>query len=345
MKNEIKNRICPTTDFAILLGNMPYKDSNYNDSEFGLKRRVGAWWTKDLGDDKTVGIVTADGDFDKSPFDNASVGVRPVVPVSSILGKCSSDLYTVKNNRLGTAGFEVVYGAYPQTVMDLEFIKKLENDYRFWFHELEFLDEQSIVTMFTTDLSRYPEADRSITDYMIFGYKNNLYIRMSPTTDGKSYDYLNRPNPYARRLSDGRAVGSDYVYWVRIDPIIWKVDMELGLAISKKILFAGVPFHNFGGGVNNFEETFMNQVLNNHFANALENIEHAYNCLDSLNYRKKCYAKLEKIRDFTDADYDIVAVDTLDKAYLLTDKAEREYFDLGFAACPEAGFKKKIYQR
>lgn len=70
-------------------------------------------------------------------------------------------------------------------------------------------------------------------------------------------------------LSDGRKVQSGQAYWVQVQPIEWLVDAK-GVLISKKCLFAGIPFDSKDEYDTAFEETLMYRFLNKEFAEQIQ---------------------------------------------------------------------------
>jgi hypothetical protein len=141
-------------------------------------------------------------------------------------------------------GIQVVeYGEYPQTVADDCTSKKLEE-----LHSSSSLPSTGKTYTFDSEVGSadyQPYKPKSYPEYEMDGKR---YIRIL----GSPYDIYS-------------FVESEKPYWVQVEPIEWLVD-KTGWIVSKKCLFAGVPFDTGGRYHDNFSTTIMGRYLNNHFA-------------------------------------------------------------------------------
>ncbi len=225
------------TDFAILLGS--YVTSGW-------------WWTKSLTDgDNVARVVSPDGCVG-SPYgcevwddvDSRFTGARPAIPYSSIQQVSS-------NGVIGASGIkEILYGEYPQTIVDENYSRELERAY----------NNGSLRTTgknYTTDSVRYQDYDtnfrpRAHTEYE---YNGSKYIR-----------FVGDSNCDGEVLSDGRTIQSENTYWVRVEPITWLVDERANIALSKKLIFSGVQFKNRRDYKGDFDRTDIKQFMDNYFS-------------------------------------------------------------------------------
>ena len=225
------------TDFAILLGS--YVTSGW-------------WWTKSLTDgDNVARVVSPDGCVG-SPYgcevwddvDSRFTGARPAIPYSSIQQVSS-------NGVIGASGIkEILYGEYPQTIVDENYSRELERVY----------NNGSLKTTgknYTTDSvkNQYTYISFRARTHTEYEYNGGKYIR-----------FVGDSNCDGEVLSDGRTIKSGNVYWVRVEPIIWLVDERANIALAKKIIFSGVQFNNLSDYKGDFEKTDIGRFMNTIFA-------------------------------------------------------------------------------
>ena len=80
-------------------------------------------------------------------------------------------------------------------------------------------------------------------------------------------------------------------YWVAIEPITWLVDEKANIALSKKILFAGVQFSNNRIYDGNFEESDIMRFMDNFFIKEIEPSMQYSSNYSKANDRKGVYKK------------------------------------------------------
>lgn len=64
------------------------------------------------------------------------------------------------------------------------------------------------------------------------------------------------PDSVGKILSDNRKIVADELYWISIESINWILNWHYKIAMSEKILFAGIQF----GKVNNIIEEIEEQI-------------------------------------------------------------------------------------
>ena len=106
------------TDFSVLLG--VFVSSTFYTSE---GNRTCWWWTKTDDGDDDVRIVCNNGNRDYSIVNRRYIGVRPALPYSSI-----SNIFSNKE-KSANGILEVLYGEYPQDIVDENYSRKLESAY------------------------------------------------------------------------------------------------------------------------------------------------------------------------------------------------------------------------
>jgi len=245
-KLEIFNKYgskCVITDFAILLGGVVNNYEHTKEGDF-LDCRTGAYWTKDSAiDNSGVVIIDTHGSSRDNFADYSVIGSRPAVPYSSIEADREYEVFTEN-------GMEVGYGCYPQTVADFEKSNNLESLY----------NSNSLTktgNKYTTD-SIYNVGFKSVAfkarefeEYELQGAK---YIRVL-------VDSMASHDLFDEKLSDGRVIEAGGAYWVKVEPIFWQVDKKNNIAVSKKILFAGIKFDNQNNYDGNFDKTNIKRFI------------------------------------------------------------------------------------
>lgn len=209
---------CGITDFAILLGG--FVSSDYHTSEENrLKNRTCSWWSKTPGEYDEIYVVNRNGAFDSVMFTSRLNSIRPAVKYSSI-----SNGQTQENNGIK----EVIYGEYPQWVVDQDNAKILEKMY----------NKGKLKTTgknYTTDSVKYSDysEDFKAHSYIEYEYNGEKFIRFTGNLncDGKT-------------LSDRRMAKKDEVYWVKVEPLVWLVDEIEDVAFTKYAIVAGVKFRD-----------------------------------------------------------------------------------------------------
>lgn len=233
---------CAITDFSILLGGIV--SSKYYTSEGNSKKdRNGCWLNKTTYAD-IVHNVYDDGFRSYFNIIERLGGARPTLSYSSI-SSISSNKVIGKNGIL-----EVEYGEYPQTVVLEEFAKTLERAY---------LNRNINQTgkSYTTDSVNYQDVNisfkaRTHTEYE---YNGKKYIRFVGDSNGR-----------CNVLSDGRMIQDGSVYWVEVKPIKWLIDEKADIALSKRILFAGVQFDSGRYCNVDFEKTNIKEFMDDYFS-------------------------------------------------------------------------------
>ena len=231
---------CAITDFSILLGGQV--SSDYTNEGTTGKDRIGYWWAKTrymYG----VRLVSSPLEYDRA--DTHENGARPALPYSSISRISSNGV----RNSLGI--IEVEYGEYPQTIVDEGFSRELEKNYKLG------TGIRKTGKTYTTDsvVDSANDDDRfKPRKHEEFEYKGRKYIRII------GYDNIN-----GYKLSDGRTIEFGKPYWVEVEPIKWLVDERTGIALSKKIIFAGVMFHS-ARRYKNFDRTDIKHFMDKYFS-------------------------------------------------------------------------------
>ena len=223
---------CVATDFAILLGCSV--QSYYFKSEEKMKKyKVGTWWTKSADGMGDAFVIEECGRIDNRFVDSKCIGGRPALPYSSI--KFSS-----KTVRINNEIKEVEYGEYPQTVVDEDYSRELENAY----------NNGSLIT-----------TDKDYVNFSAYVYDGIKYIR-----------FVGDQNCAGERLSDDREIRVGTAYWVRVEPIIWMIDEIKNVALAKKILFSGVQFNRYNNynAEGDFNKTNIKMFMDNYFSKEIE---------------------------------------------------------------------------
>ena len=233
---------CAITDFSILLGG--YASGTYYTSEGTLMSdRTGWYWTRTDDGDNDALVVLLNGISEYSCVCNRHGGSRPALPYSSIKSISSNEVR-------GSSGvIEVKYGEYPQTIITEPLAGTLEKIYK----------SKSLTKTgkkYTTDSQKYDEHSskfkpRTFEEYQYNGQK---YVR-----------FVGDYNCKGEKLSDGREIQEGQYYWVKVEPIVWQVDEKANIAVTKKLIFAGVQFKNTRDYKGDFDKTDIKKFMDNYF--------------------------------------------------------------------------------
>lgn len=245
---EKRGTIAPITDFSILLGGYVSDDYYYNNGN-SLEDRSGWYWTSSDDKDNDVCVVRFDGSMTHSYVNRRGGGARPALPYSSIRNIAS-------NGVRGRDGIlEVEYGEYPQKVASKRLQDELERAYNY--------NQSSIRKTgktYTTDSRKHDEYDEKFSAQIIEEYSFN---------DGKKYVRVKANSYYDGsefKLSNGVEYrNGDYV-WVEVQPIKWLIDEKSDIALSERLLFAGVQFKHERNYKGDFRTTDIKEFMDRYFS-------------------------------------------------------------------------------
>ena len=240
------------TDFAILLGGAGSNHLNNNRKYVNF----GCWWTSSFDDENCPKYIDYSGEEDSfnelNFLKESNIGVRPVLAYSAIKAQ---DRKTKASKMLRySTGKLIKYGEYPQKIVDEKLAKELEEEYQKGLldktgknYSIDYVkkddDDDNLISL------KYEEFDYKGKDYIRkFGKK---YIRMFPSQDS-----------VGKILSDNRKIVADEPYWISIEPINWILDWHYEIAMSEKILFAGIQFGKVKDIIEELEEQINDNVTN-----------------------------------------------------------------------------------
>lgn len=234
-KYGTKSRV---TDFYVLLDGFVLNNYHVNDG-FSLKDRTGMWFTNSSYNDDSLYIIDHRGCKNIIENIRRQSGIRPVLLWNNI---------SQNNNKI----IELVYGEYPQNIVEKEESSTLE----LLYNMNQLIETGKIYTLDSPHNSNSSAKfmERNFVEYI---YNNQKYIRF--VTDNS---YCN-----GNLLSDGRKIYPNYVYWINVNPITWIVDCKNSIAISKDILLAGIQYNNYNKINKKFEESDIYEYLNYYFIN------------------------------------------------------------------------------
>ncbi len=243
---------CAVSDFAILLGAVPYW-KHYSDLDNDPAKCVAAaWCVLPFYHNGRVHEITYDN-RESIVSDGRECGVRPVILYSNL-----SDICPNSNAVKGRRGLlEIEYGEYPQYAAD-------NNLQRILWSELKAGRLKQTGKTYTTDSRKtetiFPNRFRfRPVEHKEFEYNEKKYVLVKPRiehgpplTNGMQYFEYN-----------------DYA-WVEVSPITWLVDEKAKMLVSKISLASGISFLNHGKDKENFKSTEMYMFLNKYFINDIQ---------------------------------------------------------------------------
>ena len=248
----------PATDFCISLSCRydylrPYEHSvlKYKESDL-LEDRTGSYWLSDTDRDGTSYVVYNEGPHEEEAIDSDEryIGARPVTSYSSICNVCSNKVRT-KDGIL-----EVEYGEYPQKAASKKLQFVLENAYK---------NNDSSITKtgkrYTVDKTFYQYSEDSfkakfIDEYLFDNGKKYVRLKAQFYSNGIHYNMLSNEEDYAT---------DDYV-WIEVQPIKWLIDEKKDIALSERILFAGVQFNHEYHYQRDFSSSDIKKYMDTYFS-------------------------------------------------------------------------------
>lgn len=225
------------TDFYTLTGG---KGHLYND-RFNVS---GMYWTNECFANKTVSFIGSNGKNGYADVDRRMIGIRPRIDYSLIKDKSTNVTEIIPGV------LEVEYGEYPQYVVN----EKLEKELFEVFKNGELKKTGKTYTIDNADIYALEQKfeGRAFAEYI---YKDKKFILFRPND-----------NCTNERLLDGRIIEAKSLLWVEVKPIKWLVDVERDVAVSKKILCAGVRYDDKLLYPGIFKYTEMKMFLDRYFA-------------------------------------------------------------------------------
>ena len=265
-------RKCAITDFAILLGGYVLSYVHTYEGNSG-KDRTGWWWLKSTSVENIPIVIDTRGDINWYDADNRDGRVRPTLHYSSI-----SSIFSNKMREFSGIK-EIEYGEYPQFIVDEDYSHELERAYNSG-------NIRTTGKSYTTDSVRYNQYDtpfraRTHTEYE---YSGDKYIRFVGDSSSKG-----------EQLSDGRIIEIGEPYWIKVEPIIWLVDEEADIALSKYIILSGIQFDD-KEYTDSFENKFIKKYMDKYLSKEIE-----------------CGVYKEKLIENKQVDIDSIFEDTIKK--------------------------------
>lgn len=161
-------------------------------------------------------------------------------------------------NKDGIIEFE--YGEYPQRVAPKNLQMVLEQAYQNSFSTLKLTGKK-----YTTDSRKYDEYDdkfqaQQFQEYSYTDLKKYVRVKANSYYDGNKFTLSN-----GEEYKDG-----DYV-WVEVQPIKWLVvDENKKIALSERLLFAGVQFKQKRDYKGDFSKTDIKKFMDDCFSKDIE---------------------------------------------------------------------------
>lgn len=232
---------CAITDFAILLDGFVL--NNYHIlGGYSLKERTGSWMTKSSYNDDYSYIVDHRGYKDYSNNLKRQNGIRPVLLCNFIYD------YLNEFKSITDSIIEFEYGEYPQTVVSEKCSRELEIMYNLGILE-------TTNKFYTTDTTRTDvnsSARFMARDHVEYEYNSEKFIRVVTQNS-----YCN-----GKLLSDGRIIHPKNVYWIRVEPITWIMDLNDNIILSKNILLSGLQYNSYDNINHNFDDNSIHHFMN-----------------------------------------------------------------------------------
>ena len=176
--------------------------------------------------------------INRANIHDKTIGVRPVLPFSSISHNCLNKLEVLDRLKL----LQAEYGEYPQWLAS----DQIHRDLRFIFRT----KSETINYTGKKYMNRFDE----------FEYEGKKYISFVADENSAGKVFPWDTNPHSIKIKKGTQ------YFIEVLPIKWLIDLKENIALSKYILFTGVPFDNREIYEGDFENTTIYKYLNEVFA-------------------------------------------------------------------------------
>lgn len=253
------------SDFSILTNGFVSNQVHVGE-RFTLDSRTGMWLTQSIKDDNNVHIINHQGCKSSISNLNRQCGIRPVLLCNESLQKFDSlEQFVLSNNvyseipvdflyddvllqdELDLICQKYLYGEFPQKIIDMVTAEKLE--YLYKKNKV-----QKTGKLYITDTSSLSKSLNEVhlpNNFIEYFSNYSKYIRL---VSGYS-DYSEQ------LLSDGSRVIPNYVYWIKVDPVIW-IKLAPNNFISEDILLSGLQFNGYTGANNPFVDSELYRFLN-----------------------------------------------------------------------------------
>ena len=238
---EKTERVAFPTDLAILTeGNDFFLHVDYL---FNASKVPRCWtWTRSEEERGLAYAIGPDGETYFQPPKARCGYIRPVI-LPSLMTQELIDKAVLKEDHL-----EVSFGTFPQQVVDLGTNRKLHAASR------------------TGQLEKSNKTytfDKGFFADLKFGFEPDVYEEYY--FEGERYIHFNgRFYSNAYPLSNGQKI-REQPYWIKVSPVIWLVDEETGLLISKKALLSGIRLNR-----NKYDGNFAKSTMGHYFENYLK---------------------------------------------------------------------------
>ena len=257
------------TDYAILLGLSIVSDPEWcglapeaEESYEEYRYRTSNWLTNTTNRKNRPIIMSSYYDLDE-PIDqlfstdanSRRIGIRVTVPYDQIKDECT-------NKRVVNGLIEADYGEYAEYLVGYgvadELEKELEKGNVYELEKEYTADSCRVFGRYSGDdvksLDLKPFKPRSIKEYY---YKCNKYVRYVVNND-----YCNQYTA----LSDEKEYKDGQVVWLEVKPIVWLIDEEKNIAITKRIILSGLRLCDTPDYYGDFASSELKYYLNYYFA-------------------------------------------------------------------------------
>jgi len=237
------------TDFYILLDGFVLTNFQLLDS-YSLENRTGQWMLQTSCNDDNFNFIDHRGFKGYSSKLN-----RQKAPRSVLLCDDSTYYSTFYQKSLGKI-IEVSVCEYPQTVVNE--VEEINLEKLYSNNKLNKTGK-----VYITDYPRINIDSNAIFmsyEHIEYEYNGCKYIRFKTL-----HSYCN-----GKVLSNGRRIYPNSVYWIKVEPVKFIVDLRNRVIIPKDLLLAGIQYDN--PFCDNPNQIFIDQYMNKYFLpNLIEN--------------------------------------------------------------------------
>ena len=223
------------TDYSLLTGGDV--SFSYLVSEEKSKRADGEYWTGIGNYNGRITTVDNQGNLDYALALQRNIGIRLMAKYSDYKNFIKEE--KVINNTIS----EILIGTFPKDVCNCDISNNLERLYR--NDSLQRTSQKYLINCSSMLKSGY--LPQFLYEYY---YRGHCYIRV---IDNNLHNYL--------YLNSGELSKNGNYYWVLVEPVIWLVDKEYDLMITKDVIMSGIPFHVNRCSFDNYDNSFLKMFI------------------------------------------------------------------------------------
>ena len=224
------------TDFSLLTGG----DVTFDYLTSKSKKPQADYWTDIKNENNLPLIINSFGDTEVAFINQRNIGIRLVLKYSDFIN------YVEDENVINDTISKVLLGSYPNEVCDYDTSNLLEKLYR--INNLALAPKKYLINENLIQRCGFIPKNLDVYEYL-----DNYYVRI----------ISNNLHPNLR-LSNGVVSNNGNFYWIKITPLVWYLDKENDIMLTKDAIVSGIPYRinqKFYDNEESFLSLFVNERL------------------------------------------------------------------------------------